>query len=109
METEIETESPHLLYFRGDAWHGCSGAGLYSWDYNKASRKYERRVVGVLSGNRNTVPFASVQGNFNVAARLNGINLLLVCHWLGTETDCRERYSEYLKAENRASLCGAGM
>ena len=108
-ESEIETESPHLLYFTGDAWHGSSGAGLYSWDYNQASGKYERRVVGVLSGNRNTVPFARVQGNFNVAARLNAVNFLLTCHWLGTEKNCRERYSKYLDEEKRAVLCGAGM
>ena len=104
-ETTVQTESPHLLYFTGDAWHGSSGAGLYAWDYSKDSGKYERRAVGVLSGNRNTVPFASVQGNFNVAARLTAANFMMVCHWIGTEDSCRDRYREYLDEKYRDTLC----
>ena len=105
IQTNIETESPHLIYFRGDAWHGSSGAGLYAWDYNERTRKYDRRVVGVLSGNRDTVSSASVQGNFNVAARLNPVEFMLVCHWIGTENECRDRYREYLDESNRDTLC----
>lgn len=52
VRTDITTESTNLIYFRGDAWHGSSGAGMYAWDYNKDSGKYERRAIGVLSGNR---------------------------------------------------------
>ena len=96
VQTRIETESPHLIYFRGDAWHGSSGAGLYSWDYNEDTRKYERRTVGVLSGNRYTEKVTKIQGNFNVAARLNPINFMLVCHWIGTEEECKFRYRKYL-------------
>ena len=61
VQTRIETESPHLLYFKGDAWHGSSGAGLYSWDYDDATQEYERRTIGVLSGNRNTETTAKFQ------------------------------------------------
>ena len=104
-QTEITTESPHLLYFTGDAWHGSSGAGLYTWDYSKETKKYEKRVIAVLSGNRNTVPFARVQGNFNVAARLTATNLMMVCHWIGTESECKDRYREYFNKANRETLC----
>ncbi len=105
VETSVQTESPHLLYFTGDAWHGSSGAGLYAWDYSNKLGKYERKVVGVLSGNRNTVPFASVQGNFNVAVRLTAPNFLLVCHWIGTEEACREPYRGYLDEDHQDALC----
>lgn len=105
VETEITTESPTLIYFLGDAWHGCSGAGLYAWDYNEENGKYERRTVGVLSGNRNTESVASIQGNFNVAARLNPVNFMLVCHWIGTDSACRRRYSKYLDTERHKELC----
>lgn len=105
VQTDIDTESPTLIYFHGDAWHGCSGAGMYAWDYNEETGKYERRTVGVLSGNRNTEAIASIQGNFNVAARLNPVNFLLVCHWMGAEDICRQRYSKYLDPEKQKDLC----
>ena len=62
-------------------------------------------VVGVLSGNRNTVPFASVQGNFNVAVRLSAPNFILVCHWLGKENTCRDRYKDFLDEDIQDTLC----
>lgn len=105
VRTRIETESPNLIYFLGDAWHGSSGAGMYAWDYNEETGKYERRVIGVLSGNRNTEAVASIQGNFNVAARLNAGNFLLVCHWIGMEKECKERYSKYLDPQKHQDLC----
>lgn len=105
VQTTIETESPHLLYFTGDATHGCSGAGLFAWDYNGQSGEYERRVVAVLSGNRDTVPFAETQGNFNVAVRLTPTNFMMVCHWVGTEDECKRRYREYLDKDREESLC----
>lgn len=104
-ETNVTTESPQLLYFTGDAWHGSSGAGLYAWDYDPGAGKYERRVVAVLSGFRNTESSASIQGNFNVAARLTAANLMQVCRWIETEQECAERYKQYLDAQNLASLC----
>ena len=106
IQSEIDTESPTLIYFHGDAWHGSSGAGMYAWDYDKDSGKYERRIVGVLSGNRNTERGASIQGNFDVAARLNPGNFMLVCHWIGSEDACRQRYSSYLDSEKQKDLCG---
>lgn len=107
VQTKIASESPHLIYFLGDAWHGSSGAGLYAWDYNDDSGKYERRVIGVLSGNRDAESFATVQGNFNVAARLNPVNFLLVCHWIGTVDECKNRYKQYLDDSQQHSLCRA--
>ena len=104
-ETNVTTESPQLLYFTGDAWHGSSGAGLYSWDYDPDAGKYERRVVAVLSGNRNTEVAARVQGNFNVAARLTAGNLMQVCRWIGTEAECAQRYRQYLDAQSLANIC----
>ena len=105
VQTSVETESPHLLYFTGDATHGCSGAGLYAWDYNSKSGEYERRVIGVLSGNRDTVPFAERQGNFNVAVRLMPTNFMMVCHWMGEEEECKARYAEYLDKDHHDSFC----
>jgi serine protease 23 len=105
VQTDIDTESPTLIYFHGDAWHGCSGAGMYAWDYNDETRKYERRTVGVLSGNRDTEAIASIQGNFNVAARLNPVNFMLVCHWMGTEDTCRDRYKKYFDPKEHKELC----
>ena len=104
VEGTVETESPHLLYFTGDATHGCSGAGIYAWDYNTHSSEYERRVIGVLSGNRDTVPFAETQGNFNVAVRLTPANFLLVCHWIGSEDECKTRFRSYLE-QTETKLC----
>ena len=106
VRTDITTESPNLIYFRGDAWHGSSGAGMYAWDYSEATGKYERRTVGVLSGNRDTESTARVQGNFNVAARLSPVNFLLVCRWIGTESECRQRYAKYLDPAKHKELCG---
>ena len=104
-KTVVKTESPHLLYFTGAAWHGSSGAALFAWEYNHKTGEQEQRVVGVLSGNRDTVPFASVQGNFNVAVRLNAFNLLLVCKWTSTTENCKKQYSEYLNEKRLNNLC----
>ena len=105
VQTDVVTESPTLIYFRGDAWHGCSGAGMYAWDYNEDAGQYERRTVGVLSGNRDTEAIARIQGNFNVAARLNPLNFMLVCHWIGEEAACKKRYSKYLDPKKHVDLC----
>lgn len=105
VRSSIETESPHLLYFTGDATHGCSGAGIYSWDYNTKSREYERRVFAVLSGNRDTVPFAKNQGNYNVAVRLTPPKFMMICHWIGEEEECKERYSNYLDKDSHDTMC----
>ena len=105
VQTKIETESPHLLYFTGDATHGCSGAGLYAWDYNTHSSGYEKRVIGVLSGNRDTVPFAKTQGNFNVAVRLTPAKFMMVCHWIGSESECRNRFRDYLDKDHEGNIC----
>ena len=105
LQTEVVTESRNLIYFRGAAWHGSSGAGMLAWDYDKASGKYEKRVVGVLSGNRETEPLARIQGNFNVGARLSPISFALVCHWTGTWNTCHQRYEEYLDPSSQHDLC----
>ena len=104
VSTKIKTETKHLLYFKGDAWHGSSGAALYTWDYNKSTNKKERRVIGVLSGNRDTEPEASLQGNFNVAARLDPLDFLMVCKWIDKENECRERYKDYLDTNKLKSV-----
>lgn len=104
-KTSIKTESPHLLYFTGAAWHGSSGAALLAWEYKHQTSEREWRVVGVLSGNRDTVPFAKVQGNFNVAVRLNAFNLLMVCHWMGTVDECKQRYSDYFDETRLKNMC----
>ena len=103
--TQVRTESPQLLYFEGDAWHGASGAALFAWDYNQDTGEQERRVVGILSGNRDTEPEASLQGNFNVAVRLTPLNLIMVCHWIGVEEVCKQRYSDYLDSNKLSSKC----
>ena len=105
VQTDITTESQKLIYFRGDAWHGCSGAGIFAWDYNDETGKYERRVVGVLSGNRDTEALAMIQGNFNVGVRLNPQSFALVCHWIGTWESCKQHYKKYLDNSNQQKLC----
>ena len=104
VSTKITTETPQLLYFEGDAWHGSSGAALYAWDENPQTRQQERRVIGVLSGNRETESAASIQGNYNVAVRLDPLNLLTVCKWINTENECRERYSNYYDTNQLKSV-----
>ena len=105
VQTDVVTESRNLIYFRGAAWHGSSGAGMMAWDYDKSKGKYDRRVVGVLSGNRNTEPIARIQGNFNVGARLSPLSFSLVCHWIGTWEACYQRYRDYLDRDRQPNLC----
>lgn len=107
--TQVRTESPQLLYFEGDAWHGASGAALFAWDYNEHTGEQERKVVGILSGNRDTEPEASLQGNFNVAVRLTPLNLLMICHWIGSEAECRQRYGDYFDSNRLSSTCNSNM
>jgi len=105
IQTDIVTESRNLIYFRGAAWHGSSGAGMIAWDYNKSKGKYDRRVVGVLSGNRNTEAIAKIQGKFNVGARLSPVSFALVCHWIGTWEACYHQYRDYLDPDRQPNLC----
>lgn len=105
VQTDIMTESLNLIYFRGAAWHGSSGAGMFVWEYDKEKRKYNRVVIGVLSGNRNTEALAKMQGNFNVGVRLNPLRFALVCHWIGTWESCQQRYKKYLDSSSQHDLC----
>lgn len=104
VSTKIATETSRLLYFKGDAWHGSSGAALYAWDENPNSGEMERRVVGVLSGNRETESDAAIQGTYNVAVRLDPLNLLMVCKWVGIEDKCRTRYHKYYDQSQLQSI-----
>lgn len=73
-----------LLYFHCDAQPGSSGAGIYSFQWNEATQTYERRVVGVFSGNRwrfDGQEFGAT--NYNVAIRLPTLKYRQVCTWIG--------------------------
>ncbi len=105
VKTDVITESRNLIYFRGAAWHGSSGAGMLAWDYDKSQGRYETRVVGVLSGNRNTEHMARIQGNFNVGARLSPLSFAMVCHWIGEWDACFQRYKLYLDHTRLHELC----
>lgn len=91
-----------MIYHCCDAQPGSSGAGVYVYYYDEKTRKQDRRIIGVFSGNRNVPyhpwwPYVGCppvwRGNFNAAIRLSALKFRQLCLWIGLKhsvKDCRK-------------------
>jgi len=83
---------PSLLYFECDAIYGVSGSGIYTWEENCKTKELTRRVIGVLSGSRQS---KLEKRRYNVGVRLSPLRYIQVCKWIRQQDKCKRRYQEY--------------
>jgi len=81
----IEADDSHFVYHFCDAWKGSSGSGVYAWQFNKASSKWERQLIGIFTGNRwlSEDEWFLTARNFNAAVKITPTKYVQLCKWLG--------------------------
>ncbi|XP_010884792.1 serine protease 23 isoform X1 [Esox lucius] len=83
-------ETSDLLYQHCDAQPGASGSGVYARMWDRRSRRWERKVIGVFSGHQ-WVDRDGASQEFNVAVRVTPLKYAQICYWIkGNYVDCRE-------------------
>ena len=73
------------MYHYCDAWKGSSGSGVYAWQYNKATEKWGRQLIGIFTGNRWLAEddwFLTAK-NFNAAVKITPSKYVQLCKWMG--------------------------
>ena len=118
----VLTLSANMLYHCCDAQRGSSGAGVYEIHTRKHStRKFQRYVVGVFSGNRDKLtrrpPYLSCTNyskrgifsrlyrtNYNAALRLKEQDVFHICTWMGRlgGQNCRKFLRERRRKRRQA-------
>ncbi|KAM4712712.1 inactive serine protease 35-like [Anableps anableps] len=89
-------ESDDLMYQHCDAQRGAAGAGIYIRLRKKAGHKgrkwnWQRRVIGVFSGQQWVEVDQGEQRDFNVAVRITPHKYAQICHWIyGNSGFCNE-------------------
>lgn len=92
----VAKESDDLLYQHCDAEPGATGAGVYirlRQEAGDAGRKgkWQRRVIGVFSGQQWVEVKGGGQRDFNVAVRITPLKYAQICHWIrGDPSLCKE-------------------
>ncbi len=99
----IESDDSHFLYHFCDAWRGSSGSGVYSWQYNENAGKWERRLIGIFTGNRwkSDDEWFLTAKNFNAAVKITPSKYVQLCKWLGKYGKKLCDYSKTGKVEPR--------
>ena len=80
------------LYFECDAARGMSGSVVYVKEFECNTTQYVRRAIGVLSGTKYSVEDGR---EYNVAIRFNPEHYLQICHVIGKDKKCKDRYFYY--------------
>lgn len=92
----VAKESDDLLYQHCDAEPGATGAGIYirlRQEAGDAGRKgkWQRRVIGVFSGQQWVEMEGGGQRDFNVGVRITPLKYAQICHWIrGDPSLCKE-------------------
>lgn len=92
----IEEVDTHVMYHYCDALPGSSGSGVYLWNYDADDQTWERKLIGVFSGNRWRYykDWWRSPANFNAAIRLNSAKYTQICQWMGSyaKKQCKQKY-----------------
>lgn len=92
----VAKESDDLLYQHCDAEPGATGAGIYIRLRQEAGDsgrkgKWQRRVIGVFSGQQWVEMEGGGQRDFNVGVRITPLKYAQICHWIrGDPSLCKE-------------------
>ncbi|XP_072307492.1 inactive serine protease 35-like [Eucyclogobius newberryi] len=77
----VSQESNDLIYQQCDAQTGASGAGVYVRLREEAGR-WQRRVIGVFSGEQWVKAGDGEREEYNVAVRITPTKYAQICHWI---------------------------
>lgn len=92
----VAQESDDLMYQECDAQSGATGAGVYIRLRQEAADeggkgKWQRRVIGVFTGNQRVEVEGGELRDYNVAMRITPPKYAQICHWIhGDASQCRE-------------------
>lgn len=86
----VKDETYDLLYQQCDAQPGASGSGVYVRMWKRPKQKWERKIIGIFSGNQ-WVDNNGVPQDYNVAVRITPLKYAQICYWIkGNYADCRD-------------------
>ncbi|XP_053312543.1 serine protease 23 [Spea bombifrons] len=87
---DVKDETYDLMYQQCDAQPGASGSGVYVRMWKRQKQKWERKIIGIFSGNQWVDKDGNMQ-DFNVAVRITPLKYAQICFWIkGNYLDCRD-------------------
>merc|ERR1719376_823143 len=85
----VQNQTSHLIYHECDSVRSSAGAGMYVRKYNAVTKKLERRVVGIYSGEQWIDLGGGQTKEYNTGVRLTELKLAQICLWrTGSEGGC---------------------
>merc|ERR1719466_435458 len=85
----VQNQTNHLIYHECDSVRSSAGAGIYVRKYNDVTKKLERRVIGVYSGEQWIELGGGQTKEYNTGVRLTKLKLAQICLWrTGSEKSC---------------------
>jgi len=85
----VQNQTSHLIYHECDSVRSSAGAGIYVRKYNAVTKKLERRVVGIYSGEQWIDLGGGQTKEYNTGVRLTELKLAQICLWrTGSEGGC---------------------
>ena len=88
----VEEQSTEMMYNYCDAEKGTSGAGIYIRLYDRDTRRWDRRVIGVFSGHQ-WVDMGDKEPpkEYNTGVRITPLKYAQICYWTtGDYSLCRD-------------------
>ena len=88
----VEEQSTEMMYHYCDAQRGTSGAGIYVRLFDRDSKRWDRRVIGIFSGHQ-WVDMGENQTpkEYNTGVRITPLKYAQICFWTtGDYNMCRD-------------------
>ncbi|XP_002131317.2 inactive serine protease 35 [Ciona intestinalis] len=87
----VDEQSNDIMYHRCDAQRGTSGAGVYVRLYDRDTRSWDRRVIGIFSGHQwVNMGEGQPRKEYNTAVRITPRKFAQICFWTtDDDSECR--------------------
>jgi len=84
----VENQSQQLLYHECDSVRSSAGAGIYVRLFDRETKKWDRRIIGVYAGSQWVDQGAGKTREYNTGVRLTKLKLAQICLWKTGSEKC---------------------
>lgn len=94
----INFQNQDLIFQKCDAEQGSSGAGIYVRYYVPEMKQWQRKIIGIFSGNVNADKYgAESTDNYNVGVRITPKKYNHICLWIHGDMELCQKLLEEQK------------
>lgn len=93
----INKQNLDLIFQKCDAEHGSSGAGIYVRYYVPEMKQWQRKIIGIFSGNVKSDKYGSDNMDFNVGVRITPRKYNHICLWIHGDMELCQKLLEEQK------------